>query len=45
MTKIPNFSNIEFDQTADVSSDVIEKLESNNSDQNDGYLWETAEKI
>ena len=45
MTKIPNFSNIEFDQTADVSSDVIEKLESNNSDQNDGDLWETAEKI
>ncbi len=45
MTKIPNFSKIEFDQTADVSSDVIEKLESNNSDQNDGDLWETAEKI
>ena len=45
MTKIPNFSNIEFDQTADVSSDVIEKLESNNSDQNHGDLWETAEKI
>ena len=45
MTKIPNFSKIEFDQTADVSSDVIEKLESNNSDQHNGELWETAEKI
>ena len=45
MTKIPNFSKIEFDQTADVSSDVSEKLESNNSDQNNGELWETAEKI
>ncbi|MAT62775.1 MAG: methylmalonyl-CoA mutase [Dehalococcoidia bacterium] len=45
MTKIPNFSKIEFDQTTDVSSDVSEKLESNNSDQNNGELWETAEKI
>ncbi len=45
MTKIPNFSKIEFDQTADVSSDVSEKLESNNSDQNNGERWETAEKI
>ena len=45
MTKIPNFSKIKFDQTADVSSDVIEKLESNNSDQHNGELWETAEKI
>ena len=45
MTKIPNFSKIEFDQNADVSSDVSEKLESNNSDQNNGERWETAEKI
>ena len=45
MTKIPDFSKIEFDQTERLSNDEIEKLASNNSDKHNGQLWETAEKI
>ena len=45
MTKIPDFSKIEFDQTERLSNDEIEKLAFNNSDKHNGQLWETAEKI
>ena len=45
MTKIPDFSKIEFDQTERLSNEEIEKLVSNNSDKHNGQLWETAEKI
>ena len=36
MTKIPNFSKIEFDQNPETN---------NNESQHNGELWETAEKI
>ena len=45
MTKVPNFSKIEFDQTTGMSDKEIAQLTSTNPEQHNGQLWETAEKI
>ncbi|MDG2351981.1 MAG: methylmalonyl-CoA mutase [Acidimicrobiales bacterium] len=45
MTKIPNFSKIEFDQTTGMSDKEITQLTSTNPEHHNGQLWETAEKI
>ncbi|MDP6964332.1 MAG: methylmalonyl-CoA mutase [Acidimicrobiales bacterium] len=45
MTKVPNFSKIEFDQTTGMSEKEIAQLASTNPEQHNGQLWETAEKI
>jgi methylmalonyl-CoA mutase len=45
MTKIPNFSKIEFDQTTGMSDKEIAQLTSTNPEHHNGELWETAEKI
>ncbi|HJO40509.1 MAG: methylmalonyl-CoA mutase [Acidimicrobiales bacterium] len=45
MTKIPNFSKIEFDQTTGMSDKEIVQLASTNPEHHNGQLWETAEKI
>ncbi len=45
MTKIPNFSKIEFDQTTGMSDKEIVQLASTDPEHHNGQLWETAEKI
>ena len=45
MTKIPNFSKIEFDQNPETKNNEIEQLASTDSGQHNGEQWETAEKI
>ena len=45
MTKIPNFSKIEFDQNPETKNNEIGQLASTDSGQHNGEQWETAEKI
>ena len=45
MTKIPNFSKIEFDQTTGMSDKEILQLTSTKPEHHNGQPWETAEKI
>ena len=45
MTKVPNFSKIEFDQITGMSDKEIAQLTSTDPEHHNGQLWETAEKI
>ena len=45
MSKIPNFSKIEFDQTTGMSDKEILQLTSTKPEHHNGQPWETAEKI
>ena len=45
MTKVPNFSKIEFNQTTGMSDKEIAQLTSTDPERHNGQLWETAEKI
>ena len=45
MSKIPNFSKVEFEQATGMSEKEVEKLISTNPEHHNGQLWETAEKI
>ena len=45
MTKVPNFSKIELDQTTGMSSKEMDQPASLDVEQRNGQSWETAEKI
>ena len=45
MTKVPNFSKIELDQTAGMSGKEMDQPASLDVEQRNGQSWETAEKI
>ena len=45
MTKVPNFSKIELDQTTGMSSKEMDQPASLDLEQRNGQSWETAEKI
>ena len=45
MTKVPNFSKIELDQTTEMSGKEMDQPASLDVEQRNGQSWETAEKI
>ncbi len=45
MTKVPNFSKIELDQTTGMSGKEMDQPASLDVEQRNGQSWETAEKI
>ena len=45
MSKIPDFSKVEFEQATGTNEKEVEQLISTNPEHHNGQLWDTAEKI